>query len=601
MHYTINHLQGISMPTTIYATDTYCPSTGLRLNEKPSISSAEDVSPDAASNLKAIAPESQIITGHVSECIYYKRNLKKTKREIGFQRNYKNEFEMNKDVKRVVDVTTSFWWVGLVDSNNDKHYFSVNAEGKVFSKLKKGDVMTVLFIDGITLTANIVGEKATDTVKNNRLVCACVLHKDEEQFTQIDSYYTPAKSNPIISLSFIIFAVVFLSVMFAIGGPEGTLVGGITGILSLLACVQVGSNRGDKQLEKDKQKLDELETIMKRLIKISKRDLGYHLIERPKEPNDVFCVECQSRIGAEHAFCAVCGAQQSIPEQLEPQESSVKTNVISLEQDLLSKYTFIYKGQYCHKATLFLNTKANVTMSGYMAKVIYLENEVNITDNTSVKGQQWQNHIDMFSKSTGYNRTDIEFHDTRRITRTRTSDLTAKFILQMSDGRIVEGVLPSDMVSDLEMGDWFIVAETIVDLDEPIARREFAYNLSKGKEYTADTFETYSPPIGIDRWLVLLGFALGLNFLFSAKIFDWLAPYLGGDAGLVGLIDNYKAGDYLIITAFMIISIFWLFRTAVLVGKNKRAKRELLAPLKKKIKEIRAKLPDIKQSIERLS
>ena len=182
----------------VFVGDKYCSYSGNALEDAPQLKHLDDIAPDALATLKTAYENAWTVTGRVTSSYLYKRNYSSSN----------------------ANLTHSFWWIALCDKNDQLHQFSLNAESRVFENIKKGDVLSVVFPTSLTLTHQIMGREAKARVTDDTKVPAAIVHRDENQQYNIDSWFTPSdrpKSYWFV-LTFVLAMFGFGSVLGA--GPE---------------------------------------------------------------------------------------------------------------------------------------------------------------------------------------------------------------------------------------------------------------------------------------------------------------------------------------------------------------------------------------------
>ena len=627
-------------PPQLYLGDNYNSETGEPLAEIPSIKTLGEILPETESKIKEFFPDGGIYTGVIERVFYYRRvNKSVNRRNRG---SYVDE--------TVYDEAFSYFWVDLRDSDGNVHYFSVDAEDEIFKNLKKGDILTAVCFRGVTLNYKVEGVEAQNTVNHNLMVCAAVVYNGNKSISYINPQYIPKESSAApLSLS--------AGLLAFIGGWiwEEILIGFACGAVAALVAYPIDLIRNKKQFERDEETFRIVKSIMKKLVRVSKRDLGYEFPARPKHRNDVICVKCDSRICATFTHCVYCGTNQAspdvemarspsasspetakviedyndgptnpsphqeqildeaiskdeastaIPETQQPNISSKATpsanSVSAIEDALLAEFTLDYQQEYTHKAAIFFNEQGIVNATCIMAKVLDRHNDVDVSSRSNVQNGTY--FVDIYRNysdgSSRYDRTELRGSITT--TNTRTSTMNSLFVLQLEEGKVIHTQLPNDMAADLDVGDWFVLAESTVDLDQQIINREFAINLTKDKEYPCSNFEKYKGPTGFKAWLSMFFLVAVLNLINLKDITYWVEGKLR-NTGLSKFASEYGIDSFFPIIIYMIISVFVLFRTISLRKENRRNRQKVMAPLKELIGSLQAKSQEVKATIKQIS
>ncbi|WP_334013773.1 hypothetical protein [Alteromonas sp. S167] len=620
----------------IFIGDRFNSDTGEPLQEIPSIKTYAEIQPATYAELKERFPDGAIHSGVIDHVFYYRRCYKHTKRNHGS--TYVD--------KTITSTTHSYFWVGLKDHEGNMHHFSIDAEDEVFTNLKKGDIFTVICFQGVYLNHAIEGKEAQNIVTNNLMNCAAITYKNNKRVSYINPHYVPEMSGaaPVaLIVSVLAFITGWILEEFLIGIACGAVAGLIAYPLDLF------NNR--RQFEKSEETFGAIKSIMAKLRRVSKRDLGYEYLSRLKHRSDVICGECDSRISASLFYCVYCGANQApsdeegtnnsypppsliglkinesndnelvIPDcnscseiknesenehssstrTSEPEKSTSDANSISaIEDSLLREFTLNYQKEYIHKAALYFNTRNTVHITCIMAKVLDRHNEVEVSNQSTFENNSY--FVDVYRNysdgSSRYDRTELRGSLTT--TNSRSSTMKTLFVLQLEGGKVIHTHLPDDMSADLNVDDWFVLAESTVDFDEPLSNREFAINLTKGKEYSSSSFVKYSGPLAFQLWLYLFVFVSVLNFKYQEPIGYWMQNKLIG-TGLRELTSTYHIDTYFPIALFILTGIFLLLRTIRLRMENRRNRKKVMAPLRELINSLKEKAQEVEATIKRIS
>tara|TARA_B100000519_G_C14230438_1_gene432126 strand:- start:50 stop:1717 length:1668 start_codon:yes stop_codon:yes gene_type:complete len=548
----------------VFVGDKYCSYSGNALEDAPQLKHLDDIAPDAFATLKTAYENAWTVTGRVTSSYLYKRNYSSSN----------------------ANLTHSFWWIALCDKNDQLHQFSLNAESRVFENIKKGDVLSVVFPTSLTLTHQIMGREAKARVTDDTKVPAAVVHRDENQQYNIDSWFTPSdrpKSYWFV-LTFILAMFGFGSVLGA--GPEmlggALLVAFVTFLLEYVA----NGNKHEKQLEKHAT----LTGAMDAFLNVTKKQLGFHLAAREHMPSDIFCHRCEERIASDSVFCASCGSQQNTD------SSRVQTtNVAAIESDLLGQFHVDYSEAYTHKRVLGKDQDCEVNVSCMLAKVVSRDTSSNVSDVTTTKTTT--RSYDVYHGNR-YQRTETETSVSSN--RLRQSKMTGKLVIKLANDEIREQGFAEDIIGGLDEGDWFIYARADAQFPVSSHNREYAYNLSQNHHFTTSTFKSYSGPSAIAKWVILLVLFLGGNWLWSANALDILIQFQ--EYAFAEELSYYMPiVENIPLIVFALLNVYWFVRTLAVSAQNRKARESILSRLSDTLKQFEIELPQLQEKIKRIS
>lgn len=602
-------------PPKIYLGDKFNSDTGIPLAEIPSVKTLGEILPETETQMKESFPDGGVYTGVVDRVFYYRRH---------YRHVYKNRSGQFVD-ETVTNKTFSYFWIDLRDSAGNVHHFTVDAEDETFQNLKKGDILTAICFNCVSLKYKIEGAEAQNTVSHDLMVCAAIVHDDTKNIPYINPFYFPKKQS---DFSFTIVAgfVGFIAGWIA----EEIIVGLFFGAVAALAACPIDILREKKRFKESEETFNIIESIMEKLLSVSRRDLGYEFPARPRHRTDVICIDCDSRISATFSYCVYCGANQTSPDiataNLSPDHSqktlasiesddvttemqltkasskdTASTNSVSVIEDaLLEEFTIDYEQEYTQKTRFFFDEQAMVKVTCIMAKVLDRHNEVDVSHfSNRINGTYcvdiYRNYSD---GSKEYDRSETRGYITT--TNTRSSNMNTLFVLQLEGGKVIHTQLPDDMSADLDVGDWFVLAESTVEFNHQLSNREFAINLNKNKEYPCSHFEEYSEPTLFKEWSYTFVLIMAVSFVYKRDITYWMREKLS-NTGLSKLANTIGFDSFFPIIIFLVLSIFVLFRTLSVRKQNRRNRQKVMVPLKELIGSLQAKTEQVKSTIKRIS
>lgn len=583
-------------PPKIYLGDKFNSNTGKPLATIPKVKTLDEIQPEAVTQLKKFFPDGAVYTGVVDRVFYYRRLNKSINGNIIV--NYANK-TVN---KTVTNEAFSYFWIDLRDSDGNVHHFSVNAEDEAFQNLKKGDILTAIFFESVTLSYKVERGEAQRIVSHDRMVCAAIVHDDTQNIPYIHPQYVPEERNE-YTIALVAGFIGLIIGWFSLGFVMGFVVSAVAGFAT--CPIDIARNR--KRFKENEEAFNAIESIVGQLATVSKRDLGYEFLKRPKHRADVICVECDSRISPTFSYCVYCGAKQTssdaevastssessqktlaamesedvTPEMQQakasPQNTSSRNTISAIEDALLAEFTINYKKEYTQKANFFFEDKTMVNVTCIMAKVLDRHNEVDVSNSSNTVDNRYvvdiyRNYSDDLSL---YDRSETRGLVTK--TNTRSSKMNSLFVLQLEGGKVIQTQLPDDISADLDVGDWFVLAEYTAEFEHPLTNREFAMNINKDKQYRCSKFENYKAPTLFKEWFFTFVLIVAFNI------------YYKNDVG------------YFPIIIFSIISIVGYFKSISVSEENRRNRQKVMAPLDDLISSLQAKTEEVKSTIRRIA
>jgi hypothetical protein len=150
--------------------------------------------------------------------------------------------------------------------------------------------------------------------------------------------------------------------------------------------------------------------------------------------------------------------------------------------------------------------------------------------------------------------------------------------LEYVSGKAVTFTLSEDILGDVDVGDWIAIADSYVEFeDKSNYYFEYAYNVTKDKEYFDKSFANYSDVRGKNVWW-------GWNILF----------FIGG------IVAAFTDNEALIPLCFVSIALFNLYalcKSLTSSGKNKHQRKALLKPLQERVSVFKESLEPLKKQL----
>ncbi len=548
----------------IYVGDRYCTSTGKTLHDAPRLMHIDDVDPQTFTILRTSYKNIQTVTGRIVSSFLYTRH----------------------STSNISNLSQSFWWVELKDKFGEIHTFSIDAETPVLESVEKGDILSVISPESLTLTHEIKDAKTRALVTHDKQAPVVIMHGDGGQQCQINSWFTPkVTSRPFWYAPASILT--FIALVYFWGFAPETLVGGV-GTCLLIFLIEIYLK--NKSLKIQQEKYAVLTSSIDKLLRIKKEQLGFHLEIGQQKETDIFCHGCEGRIPCSVAFCPMCRASQHDHKRT----YSVKT-VSSIENSLIKRFSLHYKQHYTHERTLSRNEQTDVNVSCLFAQVLSHNTRSHVNDVTTLTNIT--RNYDTYRSKTSIN---TRHETSASLNGLRQSQLYENLIIKLANGEVREQAFPKQIVCDLDEGDWFIYATTSANTLEPFDNIEYGYNLSKKQHFVTKSFLNYSGPKAFGKWvLLLLTFSI-VNWAWATNIGD---PFVN----LLGLSVSDMSSLYSQITVnlpfviFSMLTLFWCIRSINASKNNRRARKTILSPLNELIQKFESELLDLQSNIKRIS
>ncbi|MEJ6476708.1 hypothetical protein [Pseudoalteromonas piscicida] len=545
-----------------YINDKHCGHCGDDLDTSMQLKTIEALQPDVFEEIKDFYPNAKLVTGRVLSTYLYKRTY--------------NNSENN--------LTYSYWWIELEDTKGQVHTTSVSAEKDFFKDLKRGDILTLFNPTPFSLNYRIFGGEAKKVVQHNQAPGGTINHLEGSQKYILESAYQPGEQS--LSIVWFLLSALLFWVLYGNDTLPFDSAAGITAVVAI-ATYLFERNVRKKRFEERKAKYQALLNTLDNLLNFSRYDLGYHVAERQQSDSDVFCFSCQKRLPAQLSYCPGCGENMTAAEV-------PSGNVKALETGLMKEYEVQYTEQYTHKNALYTNGKGDVYCRMLFGKVIDKPLNSSVSDVETVTTQT--------IRTDHYRGNSFQYSTDRTITsrhRQRNSNIEGQIVLQTSEGE-ARFSLGEDILGMCDIGDWLAFAYSEVDLNHSYDfRREFVYNLSKGKQARTNGFMGHSFTLSVSIWFLLGIGAFISNLVFSVKDYAMLLDLMYHPV-LRPLYDMPLVTRHLPIAVFMALTVLWMVQGVCYLFINGGRRKRILKPLMDKINQFKKSEGTIKAEIEKL-
>lgn len=402
----------------------------------------------------------------------------------------------------------SYWLLELENSDGKSYNVNVSAERESLCNLKNGDVITGLRPMNHILTSKIKSNAEARVTTNAYFDAIVVHHEKRQQWSKGDSC-KPEKPQMsplyvfLLIMSLVAAAVLSLTDVISTG-ELATLMTGIPAI----GLAIIGRRHAFAKYKKDQDADDSINTVLKQAVNISRYDMGYHLRQRPKHDDDIFCGSCNLRIASQDIHCPQCGAH----EVTETIEDEVKLDIIDASTNTISAQL--------HRKT------ANEVMSERMAEFIannsdqmifqhvlgpnkifpietwcYMVRVINREASTAVKNVAHTYRTEITDKY-GDKKTSYatEYH--------RYSPMETKMLVRDSDGNEFNVWLPNEIKTSTDIGDMLMLGYSTIEYKKGKKKNysEFFFNLTKQRQVFPKSVLSYTP-ICIMAKLIMLTLA----------------------------------------------------------------------------------------------
>ncbi len=569
--------------STIFHGDKFCADCGEALSSVPKKHSVEDVCPDIFDEVRQYYKEAEAKTGRVLESRLYKRFSKNSSRNLEY----------------------SYWWIKLETNQGEIIETSISAEHKYTASIGRGDILTLYY----PTTMNLLYKKSRDAkkfVKDDQAVPCVVVHGDDGQCYTVENLY-PSPHKKTAWLWIVAGILSAIPLFSSRSGSEAAWVVSIA-VASIVLFLELKRNK--KKFAFATAQYEALNASFNKLLKVTKYQLGYNNIERPKQSSDVICIQCNTRLPENSGYCICCGNQSAVQEppaiteqhgssaefgaigSLEPtleashthhevaqrehaQVASAPTSVSvsDIQRRLDEIYSYHSQGQYTHHYALSGARHWTLTNEFILARVQSKSVNADVSDVTR--------HTTTTTETKHYRGNNYQYstYDTQHSSyRNRSSTLKGKVILEYVSGKTATFTLSEDILGDVDVGDWLAIADSYLEREDNYHYYfEYAYNISKDKEYNDRSFANYSDVQGTNAWW-------GWNLLFFI-------------ASIAGMFANSEALLSISAIGAILFNVVALCRRITSSSKNKRQRKTLLKPLQAKVSEFKESLQQLKKQL----
>lgn len=570
--------------STVFHGDKYCADCGEVLSSVPKKHSVEDVCPDIFDEVRQYYKEAEAKTGRVLESRLYKR----------FSKNSSQNLEY------------SYWWIKLETNQGEIIETSISAEHKYTASISRGDILTLYY----PTTMNLLYKKSRDAkkfVKDDQAVPCVVVHSDDGQCYTVENLYpSPSKKTAWLW----IIAGILSAIPLFNASRSGSEPAWVISIAVALIVLFLELKRNKKKFALATAQHEALNASFKKLLEVTKYQLGYNNIERPKQSSDVICIQCNTRLPENSGYCICCGNQNAVQEppaitaqrassaefaaigSVEPihEASNTKHEVAQREHEQVAStptsvsvsdiqrrldeiYSYYSQGQYIHHYALSGARHWTLTNEFILARVQSKSVNADVSDVT--------HHTTTTTETKHYRGNNYQYstYDKEHSSyRNRSSTLKGKVILEYVSGKTETFTLSEDILGDVDVGDWLAIADSYLDCEDNYHYYfEYAYNISKDKEYNDRSFANYSDVQGTNAWW-------GWNILFFI-------------AGITGVFVNLEVLISISIIGAILFNVFALCKRITSSFKNKRQRKTLLKPLQVRVSEFKDSLQQLQKQL----
>ena len=569
--------------STIFHGDNFCPDCGETLTTTPQKYSVEEVFPTILDDVRKYYTEAEAKTGRVLESRLYKRLSKTSSQNLEY----------------------SYWWLRLETNDGTIIETSISAEHKYTSSIGRGDILTLYY----PTTMNLLYKKSRDAkkfVKDNQSVPCVVVHGDKGQCYTVENLYPkPEKKSPWL---WIVAGVLAAILMF---NASHTTTGSVwlTSLVVAIVVLLLENNRNKKKFAFEEAKDEALNASFKKLLKVTKEQLGYSNIERNKKSSDIICIQCNARLPEDIGYCTCCGNanttkyppdtslqnvnskfnqmnptpptleatglyQENDAQELSKVHSSPSSvSVSDIQQRLHEVYSYHSLDNYTHHYALKDARQGKLSNEFILARVSSLSLKADVSDVTH------QTTTTTETKHYRGNNYQYSTYDTQSSShRNRSSTLKGKVLLEYVSGKTVTFTLSEDVLGDIDVDDWIAIADSYVEFeDQSKYYFEYAYNITKDKEYFDSSFANYSDIRGGNIW------------------WSWNILFVVG--GITAAFTNNDALVPLCFTGIVLFNFYALCKSLTSSGKNKHQRKALLKPLQERVSVFKESLEPLKKQL----
>ncbi|MCF6442512.1 hypothetical protein L1077_24085 [Pseudoalteromonas luteoviolacea] len=406
-------------------------------------------------DIREVHPNTECITGEIISLYYYKRQFNK------------------KEEKKTQSFDYAYWWVEVKDENGNIIQTSISSESDLLQNLKKGDLISLISLLDTQLTYDIVTSEARNLVTNNSIAEVTVIHgkKSNQWIMNNTAYPHPGWSKP----CFFTFGLLLMLFSFFEQNHKLIMYGMIlTPIVFLIECL-FSFKSYNKEKSAYKLVLGNLDNLSDLLGKAARTQRPLSNSPSIEKVNSELCIEKS------------LAAQALVGKKRKEQER------------LASMYVKEYTETYEHNCMYDSNYKADVYCRLHVAKVIDTNRKVNVnngkyeekTYSTEKVYNTETNYIDgQWVKETSVDY--VQVVDTHTY-ETRSANMVGHAVLESLSGKVLTQRLPEKMLSNLDIGDWVIFADShaVFESGKEIYSLEYFSNIDKHTWDSEKSFMEY--------------------------------------------------------------------------------------------------------------
>lgn len=509
--------------TPIFSSFLHCPDCGDKLDNKPKISTVEQIQSTILDPIKPFYKDASLFTGIILTTHLYTRS--KTVTSGNSQSKITETFEV------------PFNFVSIETETGEVIKINLDGNDKAVNEITVGDAITIFEPTAFYITMD--APRNLSHQLNNRLADTFIVHKQDgsrysrkntsELFTPTDTSFFDALGHAIaIFLGGLIIAYMFIwfgpsvpqiiDAMFVDYSEKMmnfalSLTAEDTRNMAWLSSIVVGVGAGYRYFlngKKHAAKVIAYNKVIKSLRNITFKALGYHQRSIKKSNTDVFCSACDTRLPQENKHCSACGtAQQSESlikrdsQSSEDSEDSIEVSIqaptpleipnISIRDKrlaLMKEYQF-ETPEELFEYHILLGKTEQITCSANARIYRVLDRSVYTEELSS--GSTYTTSTDTYNRSGTLVRSSNSSHTTinRRI------DIQGKVLVEDHEGNIDEIEVHPEILSSLDAGNYLFVASQTIQHEKEKAKsyRMIAHNITKNfyiKPYDIRDYENSS-------------------------------------------------------------------------------------------------------------
>lgn len=435
------------------------------------------------------------------------------------------------------DQDTSYWWLTIKTFDGELVSYNIHSENKRVDTLKKGDVISFIISEGVSLRHPLKIKKDKEIVKHNEIATTVVFHRKDDSFYIIDSYLKPEckDTGALFGQSLIaIFIIAALDLFVLQEGGVGNViletagklmntrdVGSAFSILSAFwACIWIAvsmviDKRNKAKFSKDLALYESLETASQKLMA---------LYFNPPS------VSASPLLAEDGAITSVPVDEVMSDENIEHSSQSNDTDVFRQFQQFNSQWT----DEFIYRHVLAPNEKGTMHYKTFLAKVVNKDISV-----TASKKRSSHTERTTTSYKNKYGTTLRQEHNDRDVSHTiRTSTIKGSIEIFTADHDSLEVNLPTDALRSIDVGDWLLLGEGHGEIaGSQYKTNELTYNISKNiktEGASLSEFGSISTMSSVIMGAVFIGcLALDIQSNFHDRYLTFLfIPFLVAALGL---------------------------------------------------------------------